>query len=54
MKHLQHATTSLRLILRSHAQRGVSKDEAAPWFETHRFAMLLTMRPIEAATTELA
>ncbi len=27
------------------AQRCVSKDEAAPWFETTRYARLLTMRP---------
>jgi hypothetical protein len=39
----------LRLILRSIAQRCVSKDGAAPWFETPRFARLLTMRPTEAA-----
>ncbi len=34
------------LILRSRAQRGVSKDGAAgaAWFETRRFATLLTMR----------
>jgi len=31
------------LILRSRAKRGVSKDEAL-WFETRRFAALLTMR----------
>jgi hypothetical protein len=36
------------LILRSRAKRGVSKDGAAPWFET-RLSALLTMRPIEAA-----
>jgi hypothetical protein len=38
-----------RLILRSRAQRGVSKDEAAPWFETRCFATLLTMRPGQTA-----
>jgi hypothetical protein len=35
------------LILRSRAQRGVSKDGAevrAAWFETRSFAALLTMR----------
>jgi hypothetical protein len=26
---------------------GVSKDEAAPWFEAPGYARLLTMRPIE-------
>ncbi len=31
------------LILRSRAKRGVSKDEDS-WFETRRFAALLTMR----------
>jgi hypothetical protein len=31
------------LILRSAPKERVSKDEAS-WFETHRFAMLLTMR----------
>jgi hypothetical protein len=39
-----------RLILRSIAQRCVSKDGAGPvpasWFETTRFARLLTMRMI--------
>jgi len=34
-------------ILRSGPKDRVSKDGAAPWFETHRFAMLLTMRPGE-------
>ena len=38
------ATVSCGLILRSHAKRGVSKDGAAPWFETPCFARLLTMR----------
>jgi len=35
------------LILRSRAQRGVSKDgqkRSARWFETRSFAALLTMR----------
>jgi hypothetical protein len=35
------------LILRSRAKRGVSKDgreRSASWFETRRFAALLTMR----------
>jgi hypothetical protein len=31
------------LILRSRPKVGVSKDEAS-WFETRRFAVLLTMR----------
>ena len=30
----QYSEASNRLILRNHAQRGVSKDGAAPWFET--------------------
>jgi hypothetical protein len=36
---------SPRLILRSAPKERVSKDGAAPWFETRRFATLLTMRP---------
>ena len=39
----------LRLILRSRAKRGVSKDEAAPWFWTPAVAALLTMRPTASA-----
>ncbi len=38
------------LILRSPPQAGVSKDEAAPCFET-RFA-LLSMKPMEAENSE--
>ena len=38
-------TALFRLILRSIAKRCVSKNEAAPWFETRCFAALLTMRP---------
>jgi hypothetical protein len=37
------------LILRSRAQRGVSKDgnkRGAGWFETRSFAALLTMREL--------
>ncbi len=37
------------LILRSRAQRGVSKDDRshrAGWFETRSFAALLTMREL--------
>jgi hypothetical protein len=40
------------LILRSRAQRGVSKDGAelrAAWFETRSFAALLTMRAEQSA-----
>jgi hypothetical protein len=36
-----------RLILRSIAKQCVSKDRAAPWFETRAFGALLTMRPGE-------
>jgi hypothetical protein len=39
------------LILRSRAQRGVSKDgseSGAAWFETRSFAALLTMRAAES------
>ena len=42
---IRHAAAFTRLILRSIAKRCVSKDEAASWFETRRFATLLTMRP---------
>jgi hypothetical protein len=35
------------LILRSPPKAGVSKDGAAPWFETRSYAALLTMRPGE-------
>ncbi len=38
------------LLSRPHpeeARSAVSKDEGAAWFETHRFPMLLTMRPNE-------
>jgi len=39
------ATASLRLILRSATKLRLSKDGAAPWFETRSFGALLTMRP---------
>jgi hypothetical protein len=34
-------------MLRSPPKAGVSKHGGAAWFETHRFAMLLTMRADE-------
>jgi len=43
-----HSAASLGLILRSAAKQRVSKDGAATWFETTRFARLLTMRRGEA------
>jgi hypothetical protein len=38
------AQTSLGLMVRSVAKQRVSNHVAAPSFETHLFAMLLTMR----------
>jgi hypothetical protein len=43
---------STALILRSAAKQRVSKDGAAAWFETTRFARLLTMRRREAVNAE--
>jgi hypothetical protein len=45
MKAAPAAHKNSIFILRSGAQRGVSKDVAA-WFETHRFTALLTMRVV--------
>jgi hypothetical protein len=47
-----------RLNLRSIAKRCVSKGEAAqivaaPWFETHAFGVLFTMRPGKGAVALL-
>jgi hypothetical protein len=45
------------LILRSRAQRGVSKDGAelrVAWFETRSFAALLTMRAEQGAKARSA
>jgi hypothetical protein len=47
---LLQSATSHGLILRSAPKERVSKDGDAAWFETTRFARLLTMRRIEAGS----